>query len=168
MWCALRDYIKSPEFCKHVVEGFKEINKNDLIKVWLDLDPSDLELPGDVWNNNVKFRNCLFGKIFDDIKLEEFRSLFKKMKAPVFIRGIYDVYKDEMDYLEMGYPEMFDVTFDFVPRMCEKEMCDFCIFNKENKITELCTQDESKYCPVLLVSCGYKCKCKKEDCVFLN
>jgi hypothetical protein len=163
MWCALRDYIKSPEFCKLIIEGFKEINKNNLIEVWLSLDKSDLELPGDAWNNNVKFRDCLFSRFFEDNELKEDQSLFEGMKAPVFIRGIYEKCKPEI-----GYPETFDITFDFVPRMCEKKMCDFCIFNNENEIKKLCTQDESKYCPVLLISCGYKCKCKKEDCVFLN
>jgi len=49
--------------------------------------------------------------------------------------------------------------------MCEKGMCDFCIFNENNKIDELCTKDKSKYCPILLVSCGYKNKCNPKECV---
>ncbi len=155
MWCSLRDYVKSYEFSKYMIEGFKEINKENIVEIWEQLDKTELELPGDVWNNNLKFKNCLFSDICEPKLL--------KWEAPRFIREIY-----ENSEPECGYPEMFDFTFDFIPRMCEKDMCKFCIFNEKNNIEDLCTKDETKYCPILLVSCGYENKCNKKECVFLN
>ncbi|MCD4822570.1 MAG: hypothetical protein K8R11_11015 [Methanococcoides sp.] len=155
MWCSLRDYIKYDETCNYMINGLKDIKEDSLIETWNNLDRTELELPGDVWNNNSKFRKCLFKNI-------SMLSSLNKYESPRFIREIYTKLKSEIDE---GYPESFDVTFDFVPRMCEKGMCDFCIFNENNKIDELCTKDKSKYCPILLVSCGYKNKCNPKECV---
>jgi len=161
VWCSLRDYAKSPEFKGYMIGGFKDIKEIELVDKWdKSLNLSELELPGDVWNNNPKFKKCLFG----DMDYSE-----KKQDAPRFIRGVYEDFIEHIKdtgYPEMsGYPEMFDVTFDFVPRMCSKNLCDFCIFNENNKLSVLCTKDEKKYCPVILVSCGYyHDKCKIDGC----
>jgi len=32
-----------------------------------------------------------------------------------------------------GYPEQFDITFDFVPRMCDKGNCALCPYGKDIK-----------------------------------
>jgi hypothetical protein len=153
VWCSLRDYVKSPEFKGYMSEGFKNIDKNELIDKWDNLDQSELELPGDVWNNKSKFKKCLFEDLID----------FKKSEAsPRFIRRVYKDFK--VYEKNVGYPEMFDVTFDFVPRMCANNLCDFCIFNEDNKLGCLCTKDESKYCPVIMISCGYANKCKIKEC----
>lgn len=153
VWCSLRDYVKSPEFKGYMSEGFKNIDKNELIDKWDNLDQSELELPGDVWNNKSKFKTCLFKNIVD---------IKKNETSPRFIRHVYDDFKIYEKHV--GYPEMFDVTFDFVPRMCTNNLCDFCIFNEDNKLGCLCTKDESKYCPVIMISCGYANKCKIKEC----
>ena len=67
-----------------------------------------------------------------------------------------------------GYPEQFDVTFDFVPRMCDRNNCDICPFNTKNKIKNICVKDSNKYCTVALVSCNYKCKCDPKGCELLK
>lgn len=155
VWCSLRDYVKSPEFKEYTIKGFEEINEKYLIEKWNRLDLTELELPGDIWNNNPKFKACLFSGLAD---------VNKNTNASSFIRNIYEDFKNHIDE---GYPEMFDVTFDFVPRMCSENRCDFCIFKEHNKLDQLCTKDESKCCPVLLISCGYTNKCDKMECSIL-
>lgn len=157
VWCSLRDYVKSPEFKGYMAEGFKSIGETELIEKWDKLDQSELELPGDVWNNNLKFKKCLFKNMVE---------INKNETSPRFIRRVYDDFK--VYDKGVGYPEMFDVTFDFVPRMCANNLCDFCIFKEDNKLGCLCTKDESKYCPVLMVSCGYANKCKTDGCIVVN
>lgn len=153
MWCSLRDYVKSDEFFPYTISGFKEIGRDDLAERWKNLDLSELELPGDVWNNNPKFQKCLFGNI---------TGLNMNENSSKFIREVFEKYKH---CITEGYPEMFDVTFNFVPRMCSEGMCDLCIFNEKNQIEQLCTKDTSKYCPVLLNSCGYINKCDIKTCI---
>ena len=65
-------------------------------------------------------------------------------------------------------PRTFAMTFDFVPRMCSKSLCDFCIFEEDNKLSDLCTKDEKKFCPVVLISCGYANRCKIEGCPVID
>jgi len=154
IWCSLRDYIKSPEFKGYMINGFEDIGQKDMGEQWNNLDLTELELPGDVWNNNPKFKKCVFGELIDT----------KNENSSRFIRNIYEDFKE---YIDDGYPEMFDVTFDFVPMMCTKGLCDFCIFKEDNKLDQLCTKDKTKYCPVLLVSCGYINKCEKTECILL-
>lgn len=153
VWCSLRDYVKSPEFKGYMIEGFKDIEQIELIDKWDKLDPSELELPGDVWNNSFKFKKCLF---------EDLTDIKKNVTSPRFIRSIYEDFKEHVK--DVGYPEMFDVTFDFVPKMCANGLCDFCIFKNDNKLDQLCTKNTSKYCPVILISCGYANMCKIEGC----
>jgi hypothetical protein len=150
-WCSLRDYLKSPEFkiyFKGVLQD-KGLNNNDFDKLFSYFALSQLELPGDVWNNNSKFRRC----VLKNSKYENSRASLNKILREFF---------EENPGIE-GYPEQFDVTFDFVPRMCEQNNCDICpiykIDNKENMFSKVCFGDEQKYCPVSLVSCNYKGNC---------
>lgn len=153
VWCALRDYLKDPAYC----DDFKaELQKCGVDQTLLDalFDEADnhqnacqwIELPGDVWNENSEFRRC----ITKDTKGRLGKLLRKE-------------YKPSMD----GYPEEFDTTFDFVPRMCEQGHCDICPFAAikgqgvdVQKIDALCVDDTNKYCPLVLHYCGYYYKCK--------
>ncbi|MGB9748115.1 MAG: hypothetical protein ACPLXM_14410, partial [Bacteroidales bacterium] len=60
-------------------------------------------------------------------------------------RDLYDQLK-ENEALYDFYPEQFDVTFDFVPRMCNKKLCDVCPFGN-NGIEYTCIPAKDKYCP---------------------
>ena len=86
----------------------------------------------------------------------------RSKKAPKVIRDLWNEIKN--DHPEL-YPEQFDVTFDFVPRMCEKKLCEACPFGK-NGAELICIPDKDKYCPVALISCGYVFKCvgNQGDC----
>ena len=74
-------------------------------------------------------------------------------------------------------PIDFDITFNFVPRMCEEDKCDICPLAKysEDKDKEkyinwqekICQEsNKGKLCPLALYACGIKHKCD-ENC-FIN
>ena len=158
VWCCLRDYIKSPEFGENyfrqglLCRGIDSALVEDLFS---DEAKRHFELPGDVWNNNSTFRKCLL----DDVKLslKETSMPFNKL-----LRILY-----EWEDISVGYPEQFDATFDFVPRMCEKNLCNICPFkavSKQNEIAKICSDNKDKYCTVAMISGGYICKCKQDQC----
>ena len=152
-WCCLRDFLKSPQFNSYFREsmmkyGLTNKELDDLSNINM---LCQLELPGDVWNNNPKFRRCICND----------QNITKFDKFNQFLRNHYN----NSDTLKKGeaYPEQFDITFDFVPMMCDKNNCDICpigcIFSQGENFEMTCINDTSKYCPVALVGCGYKSKC---------
>lgn len=156
--CALRDYIK----CDAFKDDFRELMGESFNTIENQLD--QLELPGDVWNNNSKFRQCLFSDIED-----ETQNKYKYLNR--LLRKIYND-NDKLKKLT-AYPEQFDITFDFVPRMCEKENCDYCLYKNNNhkEFSKWCIdgKDQDKYCPVIMLYCGYNILCRdakvKEACL---
>lgn len=164
-WCALRDFLK---FEPYKEEFVKILNEKGF--VFSEKDLNELELPGDVWNNNSLFRTC----IFKGTNLKDNQEKLNKLLRIIF----------EKEEIKSGYPEQFDITFDFVPRMCEKNNCSICIIgkiknrsqeknddNKNNKGKEFdksCIKDTSKYCTVALVNCGYKIDCLGNKCELIK
>jgi len=153
-WCSLRDFFKSPEFNSIFFASLREngyhnyrfLQSSDLLK--------QFELPGDVWNNNSTFRNCiLFGTSYEH----------SKKSFNVLLRDIFN-----RENISDGYPEQFDVTFDFVPRMCNRRNCNLCIYGKDigngKDLEKICIKDKTKLCPVVLFSCGYVVMCNQKDC----
>jgi len=157
LWCSLRDYLKSPKFNQILVDALKEVSAPNPEK-WERTNPdlkaalNTLELPGDVWNNAEIFRKGLFGPYIANER--------KTWDMPRTVRRIYEILGKPSDF----YPEQLDVTFDFVPRMCERTMCSVCLFG--GGVEDICHQTQGLLCPVTLYSCGYKHKCDPEDCVF--
>lgn len=156
-WCSLRDFLKLPEFKQYFKDALSEesLSSNDFDKLLSSEALSQLELPGDVWNNNSKFRNC----ILKDTDYEKSKNDLNEILREYFNKNQQHI---------TGYPEQFDITFDFVPRMCDKDNCDLCpinrINNKENNFNRICLKNENMYCPVILVGCNYKNHCKGNDC----
>jgi hypothetical protein len=160
-WCSLRDYLKS-QFKIEFQNEMKKHNQSVYVNLFQDEMLREqhfpyLELPGDVWNNNSTFRKCLFGNLHDSIK-----------GSPEFIRRIYNE-----NNIKIGYPEQFDVTFDFVPRMCNIfENCKICPFGLMNgkaiNFDKLCIKDTKLLCPILYVSCNYKMNCKADKCELIK
>jgi len=162
LWCSLRDYIKNPLFKEHFKSAIeKEIsNSNNQIfddffkKVLKDNKGCKyIELPGDVWNDKPIFRDC-FHK-------NDKNQKNRKGKLGKVLREKCG-WKEENEW----YPEQFDVTFDLVPRMCEKSNCNYCILNEKldsNEINKLCHEVPEKYCPIMLLHCGYFVKCNGKD-----
>jgi hypothetical protein len=64
------------------------------------------------------------------------------------------------------YPEQFDISFDFAPRMCEKRLNLVCPFG-ENGAENICLGESNfkgQLCPVVLVTCGYIHRCNPDKC----
>lgn len=155
-WCSLRDFLKSPEFKQYfkVALSDESLGDNDFIKLFSHEALIQLELPGDVWNNNSKFRNC----ILKDTDYEKSKEALNKILREYFNKNNQHI---------IGYPEQFDITFDFVPRMCDLNNCDLCPIyrtnNKDNNFNRICLNNKNMYCPVILVGCNYKNNCKGND-----
>ena len=151
IWAALRDYKKHRLIQGTFTEGIREnANRN----VWKKDFTEQLELPGDIWNTRF-FEKCI-KPIAETIGVNE-------NNAPKVVRILWEKIKF---MCPETYPEQFDITFDFVPRMCNKKLCDVCIFGK-NGVDLICTPMKDKYCPVTVLSCGYIAWCidEQEDCI---
>lgn len=161
LWCCIRDY-KKGLYNKVFNKAIREVagtEASKLISIWESLPMEQIELPGDVWNNSPLFRDNLFSKILD------IDGIPKAWGMPEIIRDIYKQLKSSGE-VDNFYPEQFDITFDFVPRMCSKKLCNVCPFG-QNGVALVCMPSEDKYCPVALLSCGYTTKCvgKEGDCI---
>lgn len=157
LWCCIRDY-KKGFYHKVFEEAVKESTGADskaLIHRWNSLAMDDIELPGDVWNNNPLFRDNLITPMID------FNGS-KSLTMPKIVRNLYNQLKNNSN-INGFYPEQFDITFDFVPRMCSQKLCEVCVFGTKG-IESICIPSTDKYCPVALVSCNYMVKCSKDNC----
>lgn len=152
-WCSLRDYIKSQEFHPSFINAMKKYNTEDDIKALKNEKClGQFVLPGDVWNNNTVFGKCILEK-----------TSYEKDKRNLNV--ILDEYFKK-NKPKVGYPEQFDVTFDFVPRMCKKNNCDICPIKNidlRNNIDKICINNIEKYCTVALCLCNYKGYCIGKD-----
>jgi hypothetical protein len=159
LWCSLRDYLKSPEFNPVFVASLKKAGCSNANRWTRDSDELKaalkvIELPGDVWNNAEIFREGLFRPYIANER--------KTWDMPRTVREIYN--RITQGGTTCFYPEQLDVTFDFVPRMCESSMCSVCFFG--GGIKDVCHQNENILCPVVLYSCGYTHRCNPSECSF--
>lgn len=159
LWCCIRDY-KKGLYHDIFVEALQETfggDSEELIGIWDNLPMSEIELPGDVWNNSPLLKGNLLA---DALNIE---SIPKSWGMPRVIREAYNQLKSN-NAIESFYPEQFDITVDFVPRMCAKKMCHVCPFGSEG-IDWICIPTDGKYCPVALSCCGYTAYCDSRSCI---
>lgn len=160
LWCCIRDYKKGyykTVFTEAIKDNYPKNEANNLINKWKELPMDQIELPGDVWNNNPIFRDNLFKNII------ELDNIPKTWNMPKIVKDLYNDLKTDNNISDF-YPEQFDVTFDFVPRMCSNKMCDICPFGS-NGVKYTCIPTKNKYCSVSLSTCGYKNVCDKNNCI---
>ena len=161
LWCSVRDYLKSPEFNGHLVEALKATGHSDAGR-WQRDNPELLraldamELPGDVWNNSATFREGLFTPYI--------RNSGARRDMPRIARAVYDELTGDGPLT--FYPEQLDVTFDFVPRLCEPRRCGVCPFGEG--IDLVCHRRAGLWCSVALVACGYTIECDPDTCKLLR
>jgi hypothetical protein len=159
LWCSLRDYLKSPEFNEVFISALNEVNAKNC-KMWsrpnsaLQSALNVLELPGDIWNNSEIFREGLFRPYLANER--------KSWDMPRTIRKIYNILSKSPGL--QFYPEQLDVSFDFVPLMCERDRCDVCFFGAG--VSKTCHQKAKVLCPIVLYSCGYRYSCEPDTCNF--
>lgn len=153
-WCSVRDFFKSPEFNGFFLNAMRDVGFVGTPKLQSDSLLYSLELPGDVWNNNPKFRKCILQN-----------TSYAASEKPM-ARLLREICTREK--ITQGYPEQFDVTFDFVQRMCSVDNCDICPFGILNGVAKnfdtVCVQSKGKYCPVILTSCNYRYECDPVSC----
>lgn len=155
LWMALRDYVKTP--FKHWVEESFSWPEN--------LDLRELELPGDVWNNEfaIKLLHPLAAR--NGVTTKTLRGA--SLSAPALAKQI-DMVVRSIEPTTCFYPERLDVSFDFASRMCGADLCSVCLFGK-NLAKEFCvSQNPTKLCPVLFVSAGYIRPCEPQSCPVAN
>lgn len=159
LWCCIRDY-KKGLYHQIFNSAIKEVTPDDaeeLTHKWENLPMSQIELPGDIWNNSPLFKDNLFANVIN------IDSIPKTCGMPYIVRYLYDQLKGNKD-LNDFYPEQFDITFDFVPRMCSRKLCNICPFGKDG-IEYTCIPTKDKYCPIALFSCGFIAKCIESNCI---
>lgn len=159
-WCSLRDFFKSPEFNAYFKKSLEKENI-DTSQLFTLKSFRQFELPGDVWNNNSKFRNC----ILENTEYENSKKSLNKI--------LRDYYEKNIGDLDKSYPEQFDITFDFAPRMCENNNCDICPIgllkgNENSNFEKTCIFDSKYYCPVTLTNCNYKIDCFGKECELIK
>ena len=187
LWCSLRDYIKSPIFSKkHFIPALKKcLNENNAWKSFekevLENNGNNgcryIELPGDVWNENSIFRRCFEKNDEDAVKANEQirqkpenkRKKNIKIKFGELLRELRTMQTDNNPPKDW-YPEQFDITFDIAPRMCEQNNCKYCILSDEEdrftNLEKMCINNSGKYCPLVLLHCGYRYVCPgKDECI---
>ena len=163
LWAALRDYKKHQELARIFTVGIEEETKR---KFWEEnFRKEQLELPGDTWNNKPSFRENIFIELIELKDIPNYEKP-KNLWMSRVVRQLYDRLKELDEDVSGFYPEQFDVTFDFVSRMCEKRLCDFCPFSEKGmkSISKICNPSKDKYCPVALFTCGYFAECEEKGC----
>lgn len=164
LWCVVRDFVYHPLFskCFEIVTGEKteDLKKNNA---------GEFELPGDVWNNNLKFAQCFwFGN--KEYNNDVFKNIQKSSK---FVRDLYENKKlsnwEEKNNEIQCYPKDFDITFNFVPNMCSKDKCQNCPLKPEGdfKLDKYCHKQKGKLCTFILYATGLEYVCK-DSCELLE
>lgn len=157
VWCPLRDLLKYQPL-KNILKKSLENEgiSSEVLNIIFEESIKFLELPGDLWNERAVFKECLAEGCNGDFDF--------------YIRKVY-----EDEKIAIGYPEQFDVTFNFVRRMCEKGLCEICPLGNglsKDQFAKFCIGGldgcENKYCPYVALSCGYKHLCKGNDCFMLK
>lgn len=158
LWCTLRDWLKAPAYNSLFIDSLKRAGYRRF-KGWDRESPglkpafAVLELPGDVWNNAPIFRDGLFTPYISGAR--------SSWDMPRVIREIYN-FIIAQGIETAFYPEQLDISFVFVPSMCQENMCVVCPFGKGIEAT--CHQTPRHICPVIYYSCGYEYRCRPSSC----
>ena len=157
LWAAFRDYLKPGSYYEKLFTArLSELAGSDaavlFLKKRLEALPW-LEVPGDIWN--LRFSDRLFGRAVSTPK--DLREFYRALRAG----GLSSEF----------YPEQFDVSFDFAPRMCDQIKQHLCPFKGSTRIRDCChgSQGQSgRLCPVTNMLCGYESACRADGCPVLH
>lgn len=153
LWAAFRDYVKPGSYhqpifykalkaagAKNVVD-FLEQNQKEVL--------CSLELPGDTWN--LTFNKNLFDN---------------KVNSSCDLRLHYNRLRSQGRLSDEFYPEQFDMSFDFAPKMCRQGQELLCPFKHSALLKQYCLRNggQGKTCPVVKILCGYRVACSSSGC----
>ena len=151
LWCVIRDFMYNPIFitCMRSAVGDEKYE-------FLKRDVDNIELPGDIWNNNSRFAKCFWN--IDD----------KNFKSSKFVRENYNHNRTKWGKC---LPINFDTTFNLAPRLCNNNSCATCLLSKytdkkfkSNDYKKLCHKQKGLYCTFALYSAGIKHECEGQNC----
>lgn len=153
LWAGFRDYVKQGSYFEAKLLLALDDVKAEAILSYLQQNRKkmlcSLELPGDTWN--LKFNQ----KLFDN-----------KINSPSELRQFYNWLLAKGHLSDEFYPEQFDVSFDYAPRMCDLGNEALCPFKKGIKLYEYClgSSGKGKLCPVTRILADYESDCLPEKC----
>jgi hypothetical protein len=153
LWAAFRDYVKPGSFHEPIfLEALHQAGATEFINILGQNRKSilhSLEVPGDLWN--LRFFQRLFGDKINNAGA--LRHYWKQLRAK---RQLSDEF----------YPEQFDMSFDFAPRMCDRRLEHLCPFRDSAELKRLCLGNSGKgqLCPITRVLCGYETQCSPAEC----
>jgi len=159
LWASFRDYIKpgSPYegIFLHALDLADARDIRLIVNEKRQQLLSHLELPGDLWN--LRFNQYLFNN---------------EVTSPAQLRKCYDELLVKGYPMEGFYPEQFDISFDFAPRMCDARQESICPFRMSSKLTAYCVYNQGysttdKMCSVTKLLCGYETRCSPTNCPIL-
>lgn len=157
LWASFRDYVKPGSYHEHVfANALAEVGANSLLQ-YLSKQRrqvfSSLELPGDSWN--TAFNQMLFDG---------------KVNSPQDLRWHYDQLRSAGRLSDEFYPEQFDISFDFAPRMCDRREESVCPFKNSSKLRMYCfgNSGNGRLCPITRIVCGYESECSPSSCPILT
>lgn len=153
LWAAFRDYVKPGSFHEPIfLEALHQAGATQFINM-LEQDRKSvlhaLEVPGDLWN--LRFFQRLFGDKINSAS--DLRYYWKRLRAE---RRLSDEF----------YPEQFDISFDFTPRMCDRQLGPICPFRDSPELKKFCLGNSGKgrLCPITRILCGYESQCSPAAC----
>ena len=156
LWASFRDYVKPGSYHKPIfIEALKRAKATPIVDL-LEQNRKQvlciLELPGDIWN--LKFNQRLFDS---------------QINSPADLRSQYNALRNDGILSDDLYPEQFDMSFDFTPRMCDAGEQVLCPFKKSLKLADYCfgNSGKGKLCPVTKILCGYETECSPSGCPVL-
>jgi hypothetical protein len=157
LWASFRDYVKPGSYHEPVfIEALKQAKADsivDLLEQQRKQVLCALELPGDTWN--LVFNQRLFDS---------------KINHPASLRQYYNRLCTGGLLSDDFYPEQFDISFDFAPRMCDLDEQLLCPFKKSSKLKNYCFENtgKGKLCPIIKILCGYEVECVQTGCPVLG
>lgn len=153
LWAACRDYFKPGSYHQPIFHEALEAAGAKSVVDFLVQNKKEvlcsLELPGDTWN--LTFSKNLFDN---------------KVNSPSNLRLHYNHLRAQGLISDDFYPEQFDMSFDFAPKMCEREQELLCPFKYSTLLKQYCLQNggQGKTCPVVKILCGYNVTCSITGC----
>ncbi len=99
------------------------------------------------------------------------KKLFNgEINSPADLREIYQRLRENQILSSESYPEQFDVSFDFAPRMCDRGNEHLCPFKASPILPQYCHgySGKGKLCPITKILADYKSDCFPERCPIVS
>jgi len=172
LWAAFRDYVKvGSDYRECFLEALRRRSSEKTVDLFSRFGRemsflNQLELPGDIWNNNEIFVNNFLKRLAKRLGV---RMTNKDIRAGMLNLRVREICNKARTKGYDVYPEQFDVTFAFVPRMCANDqnrdgtLCrTLCPFGTGDRVF-LSYHPGSQFCLSSYLLLGEFTNCNKEE-----